>query len=275
MLECEAYAILGIEPNSTQEEIRRAFRKAVLLHHPDKGGDADMFKSVLEAHKTLVDMKHCDEQEVDIIMKLYKGIGRMYEIFCNTVSRTGLDIVLKLDVSLKEIYEGHTKKLNVKTYADRMLCNKTFYVPLYNFKKRHVYKGGGDANEQGIVGDLIVTFDVVDTNEFYIDDLFDTYDMCVTVVVDLYDVLAHQEKQLVLPSGKEISVSHPLNLSHHAVDVENCGLPYYEDNNDVMMRGKLTVRFDLVMRPTTYAYMDDSEFVDKLKLYFSQSTSLE
>ena len=47
------YEILGVSKSSTQEEIRKAYRKLTLKHHPDKGGDPDMFKKINEAYETL------------------------------------------------------------------------------------------------------------------------------------------------------------------------------------------------------------------------------
>lgn len=49
------YAILGVDKTATQEEIKRAFRKKAHEYHPDKGGDAEKFKELNEAHQTLSD----------------------------------------------------------------------------------------------------------------------------------------------------------------------------------------------------------------------------
>jgi DnaJ like chaperone protein len=32
----DAYKVLGISPDATDEEVRKAYRKMVILHHPDK-----------------------------------------------------------------------------------------------------------------------------------------------------------------------------------------------------------------------------------------------
>ena len=43
-----------VERSATQEEIKKAYRKLALIHHPDKGGNADAFKAVSVAHSILV-----------------------------------------------------------------------------------------------------------------------------------------------------------------------------------------------------------------------------
>lgn len=47
------YEILGVSRKASQQEIKDAFRKKALEHHPDKGGDAEKFKQVNEAYQVL------------------------------------------------------------------------------------------------------------------------------------------------------------------------------------------------------------------------------
>ena len=50
------YDILGVSKSATADEIKRAYRKAAMEHHPDKhGGDDAKFKELGEAYETLKD----------------------------------------------------------------------------------------------------------------------------------------------------------------------------------------------------------------------------
>eukprot|EP00605_Chrysophyceae_sp_TOSAG23-4_P001330 GSChrysophyteH1.ASY1.ANO1.1447.1 assembled CDS len=49
----DPYAILGLERTATDEDVKKAYRKAALRHHPDKGGDAEKFKACCVAHSIL------------------------------------------------------------------------------------------------------------------------------------------------------------------------------------------------------------------------------
>ena len=53
------YKILGIEKDATEQQIKKAYRKLAIVHHPDKNpGDeeaAERFKEIQEAHETLSD----------------------------------------------------------------------------------------------------------------------------------------------------------------------------------------------------------------------------
>lgn len=49
------YAILGIPRDADEDAIKKAYRKAALKTHPDRGGDAEKFKAVSEAYEVLSD----------------------------------------------------------------------------------------------------------------------------------------------------------------------------------------------------------------------------
>lgn len=49
------YAILGLPRTASQEDIKKAFRRLAVEHHPDKGGNASRFKEVNTAHQVLTD----------------------------------------------------------------------------------------------------------------------------------------------------------------------------------------------------------------------------
>ena len=49
------YEVLGVNENSSSDDIKKAYRKLSLKHHPDRGGDIETFKRINEAYQTLGD----------------------------------------------------------------------------------------------------------------------------------------------------------------------------------------------------------------------------
>lgn len=58
MVASDCYAILGVKPNATEDEIKKAYRKKALQFHPDKNPSAtaeETFKQISKAYETLND----------------------------------------------------------------------------------------------------------------------------------------------------------------------------------------------------------------------------
>ena len=49
------YNILGVDRKASDADLKKAYKKASMQHHPDRGGDEEQFKKVNEAYATLKD----------------------------------------------------------------------------------------------------------------------------------------------------------------------------------------------------------------------------
>lgn len=55
MAKRDYYEILGVGKHASADEIKKAFRRAAVEHHPDKGGEAAKFNEINEAYEVLKD----------------------------------------------------------------------------------------------------------------------------------------------------------------------------------------------------------------------------
>lgn len=142
------YDILGIAKTASADEIKKAYRKAAIKEHPDKGGDPEKFKEIAQAYEILSDPEKreiYDQYGEDAIKEGMGGGGgghSPFDIFESLFgggggggfggsfgggggrrsrARRGEDVVHPLKVSLEDLYNGTSKKLSL---SRNILCPK-------------------------------------------------------------------------------------------------------------------------------------------------------
>ncbi|CAN4097350.1 unnamed protein product [Withania somnifera] len=135
------YEVLGIPKDSSQDELKKAYRKAAIKNHPDKGGDPEKFKELAHAYDILSDPEKrelYDQYGEDALKEGMGGSGgghSPFDIFesifggafgggCSfrgSRMKQGEDIMHTLRVSLEDLYNGTTKKLSL---SRNILCPK-------------------------------------------------------------------------------------------------------------------------------------------------------
>ena len=136
--ETELYDIIGIQPSSTKDEIKKAYRNKAKILHPDKGGDPDQFKKLSSAYEILGndDKKHIYDKHGknglknnpdvsdDIFSDLFNMGGNtfnMFNMFTRGFSKNKTKpIVHNYNVTLEQLC---TNKLVTLKYFRNKLCN--------------------------------------------------------------------------------------------------------------------------------------------------------
>ncbi|GAB2285621.1 hypothetical protein Dimus_020063 [Dionaea muscipula] len=135
------YEILGVSKNASQDDLKKAYKKAAIKNHPDKGGDPEKFKELAHAYEVLSDPEKreiYDQYGEDALKEGMGGGGGMHDPFDIFQSffgaspfgggssrgrrqRRGEDVIHPLKVSLEDLYIGTSKKLSL---SRNVLCSK-------------------------------------------------------------------------------------------------------------------------------------------------------
>eukprot|EP00727_Mastigamoeba_balamuthi_P001868 m51a1_g11679 putative dnaj homolog subfamily a member 2 (441) ;mRNA; f:3838-5662 len=144
--ETEYYDRLGVAPDATADEIKKAYRKMAIKLHPDKNpGDptaADKFKEIGEAYDVVGDEEKrkvydrygkdglkeggFQSRNASDIFEAFFGGGSIFDILGGRGGsrggpQKGEDIASALPVSLDELYNGKVHKMAI---TRNVLCNK-------------------------------------------------------------------------------------------------------------------------------------------------------
>tara|TARA_Y100000389_G_scaffold189512_1_gene213346 strand:+ start:3554 stop:4696 length:1143 start_codon:yes stop_codon:yes gene_type:complete len=128
------YKELGLDRSASTDEIKKAHRKLVLKHHPDKGGDPEMFKKIQAAYDVLSDPEKKEKYDnfgleglqedggmsskdgVDIFDMFFGRGGSpfgMPNMNRNRGPRKGKDTQYSISITLKDIYLGKNVKMGI------------------------------------------------------------------------------------------------------------------------------------------------------------------
>lgn len=106
----DPYEILGVSKNASEDEVKKAYRKLAMKHHPDKGGDPEEFKKIQSAYDRII--KGESEEE--------HGHGfDPFSMFSQFFHQQQQKQLHDIRVNLMTAYKGHEIRLDV---SDRDPC---------------------------------------------------------------------------------------------------------------------------------------------------------
>lgn len=181
------YKILGVSPDASDDEIKKAYRKLAHKYHPDKpGGDEQKFKEINEAYQVLSNKEK--RAQYDKFGKVFdEGVGSNWAGYSDfdfsnfgfqdfswqndftdfsdifetifdqfggegrkkkTAYKKGADIELIQEISLEEAFFGFKKKIFYSTKVTCKKCNGLGYDKEKGFEICNVCQGKGEIREQ-------------------------------------------------------------------------------------------------------------------------------
>ena len=139
------YEVLGVSRSATEEEVRRAFRRKAMEHHPDRNKSeqaGERFREINEAYQVISDAERRRQYDrfghagagsaagggrgADDFSDLFGGIGDIFESFFGggrSRAQPGRDLQTTLSLSFEEAVFGARKEIGARRVRLCGLCD--------------------------------------------------------------------------------------------------------------------------------------------------------
>tara|TARA_R110000851_G_scaffold18465_4_gene58103 strand:- start:4421 stop:5224 length:804 start_codon:yes stop_codon:yes gene_type:complete len=240
------YDILGVSRSASPTDLKQAYKKASMKHHPDRGGDAEKFKEVSEAYSTLKDpqkRQQYDNPQPHVNTSNMGGMGGFEDLFAQFGFRQqqqhqrNPDVTIACSITLEECLSG---KQVLVTYQLRNGQEETVDInipPGAQHGNSVRYQGLGEQIVPGPRGNLIVQIQVQRHNKFDRDG----GNLIVRHKISVLDLLLGCQEHITTLDGSQIKLTIPQGTKPGVTfNVTGHGMPDVSSNR----RGNLYVNID-------------------------------
>lgn len=235
--------------NPSQDEIRSAYLKLCLQHHPDKGGDMQEFIRITKAYETLKtnhrgynnidDDSDGDDNGLDELFDILTNLYPTFAHFAQTFKKhippktkkakskpTIAPIIIHVARTLEDIACFQYKKIRWRVKKGNESESETAFIPLFTDEKEFVISEKGDYDSSlEAQGDVIVRIYPEEHSHYFINDITGQNDIVHHIEITLFELYYGKQIDLVLPNKKVFSrFVYPLDEGMFVLE-KGLGLP--------------------------------------------------
>ena len=260
------YSTLGVAKNATDDDIKKAYRKLAMKHHPDRGGDEATFKRISEAYDILSDPQK--KQIVDLggdpknqggggygnsfnqgPFEFHFGGGHpgMEDLFNQfgfgrRPMQRNKTLNINIEVTLEDVLNGKevNAEITIPGSGKRKMINISIPAGIENGQQIRYEGMGDDAIRELRPGDLIVNVVVRPHAKFRREH----NDIVLEKIITVWDAIIGTSLDIETLDGKTLTISVPQGTKHGTIlSCRGEGLPVMRSRN----RGNLLIMIKIDM----------------------------
>ena len=254
------YSTLGLKRGASDAEIKKAYRSMAMKHHPDRGGDANKFKEIEEAYRTLSDpqKKQMFDSGIDPNrqggfnqgpFEFHFGTDNMHDIFSNfgfggfgqRPMRKNKTLSINVEIALEDVLTGKDINAEISTPDGRKKMIN-IHVPAGIENGQQIrYEGMGDHSISDLrPGDLLVNILVRNHPIFRREGT----SIIVEKEIDVWDALLGNKITLRTLDNKTLDINIPSGTQPDTVfSCRGEGLPHTRSKQ----RGNLLIKLKVAI----------------------------
>lgn len=257
------YEILGVDKTATDDDIKKAYRKLAMKHHPDRGGDQTIFQQVQEAYSVLSDpnkrMQYDNPQPQPQFHHFNGGMPPGFEdLFRNFAFNfqfggdpfqrqpRNRNLNLQTTISLEDAFYGKEVVANITLPNGREnIVNVKIPPGIHDGNTLRLKELGDDTVPGAPRGDVHLTISVLPHNVFQRsgDDLHIEQEVSALDAITGIDVFVNTIDNKTLKIHIQEGTQHGTTLV-----AQGYGMP---NLNDSRLRGRLFVKIKIVIPKLT------------------------
>jgi DnaJ-class molecular chaperone len=137
----ECYEKLGISVNSSDDDVKKAFKKLAMIHHPDRGGNEKVFKEISQAQDTIMKKTFSDDDNGVAgfgfdPFEFFQQQGRGQPSKNDTahvrahapVNKQTIKLEKTFSITIKEAFHGTKKTFCIRNEIDCNECTRMCHI---------------------------------------------------------------------------------------------------------------------------------------------------
>jgi curved DNA-binding protein len=272
------YNTLGITKSASEADIKTAYRKMAMKHHPDRGGDEKKFKEVTEAYETLSDpqKKQMFDMGVDpnaqhtsyrqgSPFEFHFNTGNFEDVFSNfgfggRPARKNKTLNVNIEVALEDILKGRVIDAEIGIPNGNKRLVNIEVPPGIESGQQIRYRGMGEHTLKDVPpGDLIVNILVKQHSVFQRQGDM----LMIKKFISPWDAILGSEITIETIDKKTLTIGIPAGTQPDTVlSCRGEGLP----NMRTKVRGNLLIKIQIEIPKNLNS--EQKDVVEQTKLKF-------